>query len=223
MPRLVIPPEDGDLQYELQASATSVVTALLSLLIRGEVRQPLEHTFAHVGGDRAIETFDRNVPEGAEIVGLNVTSPESRGEVYLSVYIRDRGRKIQRIARGYVYTGGDLQLGQDDDSLDGQGRLQYNEATTTLVNNTAVTRIVTIPANSRWRVYGGRVFNADNVARNISVDALDGSDNPVYHYKNAHSVGASGDTAYPETVDDHGSLPFLPLSELFDVAITFAA
>jgi len=82
-----------------------------------------------------------------------------------------------------------------------EGRIVDNFATTVLGNNDTVTRTITIPANRRWWVYGGLLFNADNVARNITVNIYNASAQRIGIIFPTQAVGAAGYVSYPNTLN----------------------
>ncbi len=151
-----------------------------------------------------------------------------RGELFVRASIRSGGLTHGiPLAQGYLHTMKQaIRLGEFESSIEGQGLIVTNEGPSTLVNNVALTRLITVPSNARWRLHGGRLLNADNVARNCSVDVRDASDNPLHHYVSGRAVGANGDIPFPhgESLITAGrGNPGFPVGEGFDIAITWAA
>lgn len=72
-----------------------------------------------------------------------------------------------------------------------------NEGTTTLNNNTPVTRTLNCPPNSTWLLYGGRLLNGDDVARVIDVIIDNGYQN--LHIGHGQSVDGGSGSTYPHT------------------------
>lgn len=156
------------------------------------------------------------------------TVPKS-GELYAFAEVINQAviREAQ-ILGGYVYTANapSFPAGRVMGSEEGRGSIVSNEADSTLVNNTALTRTITVPANARWKLYGGDVLNGDDVSRNLSVAVDDGTDR-IFTYVVGSALGVSARHAYP--FDTGGSITELsaigpvPLVAGDRVRITWAA
>ncbi len=158
-------------------------------------------------GDRTIASRNKNDEfEGdgtitsATIRIVAGTVPSGPGEEFVELDLRRNNKIIGSVAAGYMFGGHPVSYPNAvlEGSLDGPGRKVNNEAPSTLVNNTALTRTITVPTFTRVRVEGGRVFNADDVARSITITADDGTQEIIRY--NQDSLGASGVLAYPNTV-----------------------
>lgn len=79
------------------------------------------------------------------------------------------------------------------------GTIEDNEASTALVNNTAATRTITVPARRVWLIYGGYVVNKDNVARNIEVVLKNSGDKVLIVLATKASVASDSYLTFPNT------------------------
>lgn len=77
------------------------------------------------------------------------------------------------------------------------GKVVRNIKSITLVNNTAKTEDITVPAGKRWVILSGKICNPDNVARAVSVTHYDSSLNILERIVNARSLAANGEIAFP--------------------------
>jgi hypothetical protein len=98
-----------------------------------------------------------------------------------------------------------------------------NYATTTLVNNTAATRTLTVPAGEIWYVAYGQMTNGDNVARACRIQVLENS-SILYMYYSA-SLGASTRVIWPNQI---GTTPvivpdIIPLKAGWKIIFTWDA
>ena len=103
------------------------------------------------------------------------------------------------------------------------GRVISNQADITLVNNTALTTRITVPADMRWFFWGGSSLNADNVGRRLEVTIDDGTD--ILHYVYDGDVGAGVRSTFPANQDSQRNsqgLPF-PLSPGWRINFIFSA
>jgi hypothetical protein len=205
-------PIDGAIRFILSSSTTNEHTAVISLERHGERLDPIERRFSHSSGDRTTEIFTYRLLEGAEVVGLNVTAAGKRGQNYLGVYIFHRKSLVHRLARGYVYDGGDLELGQDDEPGPGggEGHVLPNpiHASETLGGDGVAN--FTVPTNA-IRLYREIVIIYSTTAtvgtRSIRVDLLDENSDPHLGYLVAGGLepGASTTRAlviYPSGTGD---------------------
>ncbi len=183
----------------------------------------------NAAADRVGQTFElpsNRAPFDMVVFSAHITSVAGaikRGQLYVRLQVLGRGAVL---LQGYVYSGHMVRFPERTESMSGRGLKVDNEAASTLVNNVALTRIISVPNQARWEIEGGKVLNGDNVARNCSVDARDGSNQQLMLYMSEVSIGASGDRPYPtsESVQG-GGVPSgrLTLVEGDDVAILFAA
>ncbi len=155
----------------------------------------------------------------------------SRGELFGRASIRAGGLTHGiPLAQGYIYTMKQaLRLGEFESSTIGRGLPVTNEGATTLVNNTAVTRTIACPTRARWLWKGGTYTNGDNVTRNVTVRATDGT-NEIIRAKNTepcetlirHVYPSGSDSVAVERFLSVGDMAF-DLREAFDIEITWAA
>lgn len=82
------------------------------------------------------------------------------------------------------------------------GKLNQSVISVTLVNNTAKTIDITVPAGKRWMFLGLKITNPDNVARNINVHLYKeaGKTNLIKRILVQTGVAASGERYYPNSV-----------------------
>lgn len=194
-------------------------------------------TPSHTPGTTRAEVTTPSGPLGApgiieglilQPAGSDVTIPK-RGECFVLLQLIRAGNAIQTLASGYWTETFSPYLGFVGEAGPGggEGLKLDNEGTTTLVNNTVATRTVTVPTNARWLVYGGRVLNADNVARDIDVLYDDGAQRLMIMQRPL-GIGASGELMYPNHDADadegkfSGDYP-LYLVEGDRITITWAA
>ncbi len=182
-------------------------------------------------GDRVPDVFtgDRllNDSEIVSAVCANVTQPaptNKRGEFYIEAGFGRSEAEMVPFMAGYVYAGHAVSLGEFTEPVSGMGRKVNNEAPSTLVNNTVLTRTISVPTNARWLLYGGKAFNADNVARVLTILADDGTNRLFILY--TKTLGATTRMTYPH--NDSGEIDMLteypiPLSEGDRISFTFAA
>lgn len=160
-------------------------------------------------------------------VGLPMgeTIPGGPGELFVDVGLNRAGTPIAFPLAGYIYHGHDPGFpGVQRGSLDGPGRQVSNEGASTLVNNTALTRTLTVPTNARWKFEGGYAFNADDVTRTITVRIENGSE-ILHPLSEGQSIGASTNTTFPSNVADklHGRGVPMTLVDGDKITIAFAA
>lgn len=79
------------------------------------------------------------------------------------------------------------------------GKIEQNYLTTALGNNDQVIVYLTVPATKRWYLWGGKLLNADNVARNCGVTLMDESSHVIFVLAKTQSVGAGASVYYPNT------------------------
>ncbi len=216
-------------------NANTVVEFLTNITDVNGTRYTLEFELEDTDGDRSITSL--NTKQG-EITGDGVitsatariirgTVPSQPGEFWSETDLRRGNKVIANIAFGYQYGGHPVAYPNVNlpGPLDGPGRKVDNEGPSTLVNNVALTRTITVPANTRVRWAGGRIFNADNVARTVNIDVDNGTDTQDLFFPFSDSVGASGSFGYPSGLDDRrASFGFPLLLNAGDrIAILFAA
>lgn len=168
--------EHDDLALLWTSSLTGIATVLIRMRVRNKIVEPIEYTFDHAG-TRLTEIEPISVPVG-EVIGVQVTRAGKRGQTYVGVYLRRKGRIIQRISRGYVYDGGDVAMGQDDEPGPGGGEgfirviaLGDPAADIDYVDQT-------VPTNALWRTLafeGTLVADANAANRRFHIDVSDGT------------------------------------------------
>lgn len=79
------------------------------------------------------------------------------------------------------------------------GQVKDNYGTTTLVSDTANTRVITVPANRRWWLYVVNAKNGDSVTRNVTFEAYNSSGQLIAVLHSATAVGAGGYLAWPNS------------------------
>lgn len=153
------------------------------------------------------------------------------GQLFVSATIRAAGGGLTSVSAlmitDYIENGLAAVLGSVmRQQANGKGAVVDNEAASTLVNNTALTRTISVPTNARWQLEGGHVLQADDVARVCSVVTNDGTAGQNKHELFADSVAANTRFAYPNSVADlqgwQGGQP-ISLVEGDDIVITFNA
>lgn len=152
--------------------------------------------------------------------------PDGPGHTFIDATLNRAGLGIARVLRGYIYDMHDpTHPGPLEGPVDGPGRDVSNEAASTLANNAALTRTITVPTDTRWLLYGGAVFNADDVTRTVTILADDGTSGQERHRFKSAGMGTLVRAAWPSAVaDDHirSGMP-VPLDEGDRILITFAA
>ncbi len=168
--------------------------------------------------------------EAMEIVGAGIggVSGLLRGQFYIELEYRLSGGVFIELCRGYHYNGFTPELGDRIESVSNRGFIVTNEGATTLVNDTAVTRTIACPTNTRWKWKGGTYVNADNVTRNVTVRLTDGT-NEIVRVKNTEPCETLIRQVYPSSSDSVALERFLSLGnmafdlrETFDIEITWA-
>ncbi len=201
---------------------------------RGGEPQEIYLSAALTTTDRTFENFQSErmaVTQSGYLVGGHVGligHAAKRGQTFVLLEIIPRGFGV---LSGYVYSGHNLEMGEFVESTSGQGLRVTNEADSTLVNATALTRTISVPTNARWRWEGGTVLNADNVTRNVDVDANDGTD-AIFRIGRTDDLAATvGVMSYPhhgdvsvaeETRNFRGGMP-VTLVEGDDIRIIWAS
>lgn len=215
-------------EFRIAITASSTASfAFQALWARNETDAPhirLLGQVSHSSGDRTRETTSF-ASGGGFLYGLLAGSPAvKRGQIFVECQVGRRSLFISR-CRGYVTASHGLQDGEFESSISGPGFIVTNEAASTLVNNTALTRTITVPTNARWRLYGGHVLQADDVSRVMEIRADSGVSGENLFEFLLTTVGANTRVAWPSTsaeIDVHNSMP-VPLSEGDRINITFAA
>lgn len=187
------------------------------------VTQTNDRVFADNSGRRPLVSRDGLLFNAS----ISVDSVAKRGQIFARAYIArpTDGRARQFFISDYVHRTYEAPLGVLKDPTDGMGLIVSNEATSTLVNNTALTRTITVPTNARWELYGGVVFQADDVARVVTITADDGTNGQDLFRFHGASVAATTNTSWPSTaadIDIQGNMPVL-LTEGDRIEIVFAA
>ncbi len=153
-------PVDGQLRFAIFASITDAITARVHVKIKGKIRKPLDHEFAHPSGNRSAQESFMDVPENSEIVGLNVfikgITTRKRGECYVRVHLMHRGVTMLNLGEGYLYNGGEIVLGRYIESGPGGGNGFIRSITGT--NRAAGTELSeVVPSDAVWRLMCLRV------------------------------------------------------------------
>ncbi len=182
---------------------------------------------SHSAGDRTREVFTNSVGGGYLYrMGTGTPGGVKRGDMYGEIGLGWRGGGGFSISAGYISESMGLKPGFFEPPTQGPGKIVSNDGATTLVNNTAITRTITVPPNARWRWHGGAVFNADDVARNVKVRADTGGANLDVARLHRQDVAAGARIAYPNTfADDEVGSPMegIPLLESWRILITWEA
>jgi len=105
------------------------------------------------------------------------------------------------------------------------GRIVDNQAITVLGNNNTVVRTITVPVNRRWWFCQGFVYNADNVARAITVFVYNAATSQIGILLPSTSLAAAGMLSYIDTVAgiSNPAPALLPLKAGDYISITFTA
>lgn len=107
------------------------------------------------------------------------------------------------------------------------GTIKSNHANVTLVNNTAKTETVTVPTGRRWYLFGGKIYNGDDVNRSCTIFITDASDKVLMTLLK-FTVAATDEGFYPNNDDlaanqvSDGAYP-IPLLAGWKLKFTFAA
>ena len=80
------------------------------------------------------------------------------------------------------------------------GKFKKNKTSVVLANNTAKSQDFTVPTGKRWYVLGGRIHNADDVARNAEILVYDSANDVMAYFMALASVGAGGVKMFPDQV-----------------------
>ena len=107
------------------------------------------------------------------------------------------------------------------------GAIESNRTVTPLVNNTVLDVHIEVPATKRWYLFGGRITNGDNVARNCYVTIQNKANENVLQLFRDQALGAGGDGYFPNSeatvIQLAGGLYPLPLSAGMAVHFHYAA
>lgn len=87
------------------------------------------------------------------------------------------------------------------------GEIDDNRTTVVLANNTAKTEYVVVPANERWKLFGGVMHNGDDVTRNCTVTVTDSSNNIIFYLLNTTAIAAGVHQSYPKAA----GMPVFPV------------
>ncbi len=143
-----------------------------------ELLKPVTFSASDAVADRTPQDTAVDVPTGWIQDGsfFQRTPGVKRGQAYVDISLFHFNIPTQRLFTGYLYEGVALPLGFAGEPLEGQGRIVTNEAPSTLVNNTALTRVITVPTNARWRLGYGTILNGDSVDRAVGYEWDDGTE-----------------------------------------------
>lgn len=194
---------DGDtIRFLLSASVTNLVSVQGRMLRSNGIIDPIDITFTHSAGDRTTEGFDVN-PGSGTLLALNITiaSTTKRGQAFIGAYMRRSGLLQQRLARGYVYDGGDVDLGDNEESLDGQGYLAESRSTTSQAEAT-----FTVATNARWRIHSVWAENNAQTNQFVHVTITDGT-NVLRRLRLEASPTTAGDQHLISTLNNLDTLP----------------
>ncbi len=183
----------------------------------------------HVAGDRTEEVTEFEMGNGF-LWGFSVFNrgEVKRGELFAEVFLARFASGV-KMASGYIFDGHDLRDGEFGSPLEGRGLRVTNEATSTLVNNVALTRTITVPTNTRWLLHGGTIFNVDNVARDCRVRVDNGTTGQNLAHLMARALGAGDRKSWPRASDtpvaneEPAKISPLPLSEVDRILIIWDA
>lgn len=203
---------------------------------RGKKPEMLSIEVTDADGDRSVTQARKRINspgviEAATVAVVAGQEPTQPSELAVSLAVVRDEQYVVQIVQGAFYTdhvpswpGARL-----ESHLDGPGRKVDNEATTTLANNTAATRTVTVPTLVNAELHGGHLVNADDVTRVLSVHVDDGAQVLVRCIQE-ESTPTLIDAVYPPNLPDDnperilagGAYPF-PLSPGDRVQFTWAA
>ena len=225
---------DGD-RFQIITHSSDASEIIVRLTYELDIGGFVPHEFFHTPNtDRTLANTSSpfRVSANATLVQLfianvSATATSKRGQTWCGFHLIDRNDALRnRIASGYLYPTANLGIGSHSEAQSGRGRTVDNEAASTLVNNTALTRTISVPTNARWELEGGHVLQNDDVARVCSVVTNDGTAGQNKHQLFAASVAANTRFAYPSTEADQqgfsGGTP-VSLTEGDDILITFNA
>lgn len=222
----------------LRASVEASVTGVVILYVRVRYQDGTPDAFVfpitHSSGDRSHE---HNVPEDhfprdgeiEQVCALTTVAVNIlRGQFFMELCVMDQSEEADYpLCAGYVTPLFHVPLGFFEHPNSGRGLKVDNEAASTLVNNTALTRTITVPTNARWLWFTGEIFQGDDVTRTVTVRADDGTTGQNLHVPlNGEGVGATSRRPYPHgsaTAGLIGIVMPIPLSAGDRILITFAA
>lgn len=188
--------DDDEIRISLIASVTTTINYHFRIERSPGIIEHVPVDVAHSAGDRTSETTTFH-PGGGTIVSVLASALVKPGEAYTVVHVVRFGANHAVLLQGYIDSAGGLSSDHLGRTWEGQGRLVTNEASSTLVNNTALTRTVTVPTNARWRFHGGHAFQADDVARTLTVVADDGTAGQHLGLWLADSIAAATRAYFP--------------------------
>lgn len=107
------------------------------------------------------------------------------------------------------------------------GDIKSNATAVTVVNNTIKTENIEVPAGKRWHLFGGKIINPDNVARNVYIELYDENDVKICRLLKFVAAGPGGEAYFPNseaTIDQvgPGAYPF-PMSAGWYMQFYFGA
>ncbi len=140
MPTSVETTNEQTLNLDYQASTTKGVTVVVRMKVSGKIVETLLFTFAHSSGDRTREQTAFNLPVG-EILAVNafIAAPVKRGQAYMTILLERRARSMKRLARGYMYDGSGVELGDNIEPLSGAGFRRWNQDGNDIAGNVPTT------------------------------------------------------------------------------------
>ena len=101
------------------------------------------------------------------------------------------------------------------------------DAAVVLVNNTAKTHNVAVPAGKRWFLIGGMATNGDDVDRTLTISITDGTNIIAYIQQATTLTATTGVVVYPNTLAVATRLIFpeggFPMSPTWQVRFVWAA
>ena len=94
-------------------------------------------------------------------------------------------------------------------NLTNQELVTNYDAAVVLVNATAKTQNVAVPAGKRWFLQGGLATNGDDVNRTLTISITNGT-NIIGYIQQATTLNAGATVVYPNTLADANHLIFPP-------------
>lgn len=169
MPTPVETTDEQTLNLDYAASTTNVVTVVVRMRVRGKIVETLLFSLAHSSGDRTREQTAFDIPEG-EILAVNafIEAPVKRGQAYMVMLLERRARSMKRLARGYMYDGNGVELGDNEEPLSGVGFRRWNQDGNDIAGNVDTT--VNLARSNTRRVFHGiliRYHASNDVATRV--------------------------------------------------------
>ncbi len=154
--------EGDQLRLQVMSSLATSVQAQARILYDDGNKDMLLVPSTTTGASRAVQNFDSGSSRRARSDGFVVSAfanhaaaPDpKRGQTYANLYTLnpDATLLMSTLARGYLYLGGGISLGQDDEALSGRGHLRWVQEANDVAGNLD-TAIVLAAAGARRKVH----------------------------------------------------------------------